>query len=126
MCYTMPKYYASYVDIAISCIAYGRKASLIIISLSDWLIDNKKFFLKNVQWLETSTCRIVYIHELQIQYPSKSYAKNPIFCINDDNNWTIPDFPRRSELSLVRFVHYNQACRPWTIPSEPIDIFYRC
>lgn len=52
------------VDIAISCIAYGRKASLIIISLSDCLII--KSFLKNVQWLETSTCRIVYIHELQI------------------------------------------------------------
>lgn len=84
MCYTMPKYYASYVDIAISCIAYGRKASLIIISLSDCLII--KSFLKNVQWLETSTCRIVYIHELQIQYPSKYYAKNPNFCINDDNN----------------------------------------
>lgn len=78
MCYTMPKYYASYVDIAISCIAYGRKASLIIISLSDCLII-KKSFLKNVQWLETSTCRIVYIHELQIQYPSKYYAKKSYF-----------------------------------------------
>lgn len=127
MCYTMPKCYVSYVDIAISCIAYGRGAILQVWFESDCVI--MKIF-KNVQQLEISicSCRTVYIHEIQnnLQYFPSNTLKNPIFGINDDNNWTIPDFPRRSELSLVRFVHYNQACRPWTIPSEPIDIFYRC
>lgn len=44
MCYIMFKYYVSYVDIVIFCIVYGRKVSLIIISLFDCLII--KSFLK--------------------------------------------------------------------------------